>query len=121
MSLRLLLGLGLGSPRSLTNGCDEWLPKIIVLRSLFLAGHSTDRVPARVLRLQMSFLTLHSLGLAIQIHGSGRRGRRERDSRNSSRIAEPYWCWTVSSRSRIRLAHKKDDYASLPSKRFCAS
>ena len=43
MSLQSLPGLGSGSPRSLTIGSDGWLLTIIVLRSSFLAGPSTDR------------------------------------------------------------------------------
>jgi serine/threonine protein kinase len=43
------------------------------------------------------------------------------DSRNLSPAVEPCWCWTVWNRCKIRPAPKKDGYASLPSKRFCAS
>ena len=67
------------------------------------------------------FLDAALTGLAIQIHGSERRGRRAKDWRSSSRIVEPYWFWTVWSRSKIRLVHKKDGYVSLPSRRFCAN
>src|SRR5208337_3371573 len=42
-SLRSLLGLGSESPRSSTIGSDGWLLNIIVLRSSFLVGPSTDR------------------------------------------------------------------------------
>ena len=73
------------------------------------------------LRRQMNFLRLLSLGLVTQIHGSERRGRRAKDWRNSSHIVEPYWFWMAWSRSKIRLVHKKDAYAILPSRRFCAS
>ena len=90
MSLRSLPGPGSGSPRSSTIGSDEWLLNIIVLRSLFLAGPSTDRAPVETLRPQMNFLTRLSLGLEIQIHGSERHGRRAKDWRSSSRIVEPY-------------------------------
>ena len=45
MSFRSLHGPVSGSPRSLTIGSDGWLLTIIVLRSLFLAGPSTDRAP----------------------------------------------------------------------------
>ena len=121
MSLQSLPGPGSGSPRSSTIGSDGWLLNIIVLRSSFLAGPSTDRAPVEALRPQMNFLTLLSLGLEIQIHGSERRGRRAKDWRSSSRIVEPYWFWTAWSRSKIRLVHKKDGYVSLPSRRFCAS
>ena len=38
--------------------------------------------------------------------------------RASSNLA---WFWMAWSRSKIRLVHKKDGYASLPSRRFCAS
>src|SRR6266481_9686107 len=120
-SLQLLHGLGSESPRWLTIGSDGWLLTIIVLRSLFLAGPSTDRAPAGALRPLMNFLTLLLVGLAIQIHGSEQRGKRAKDWRSSSHIVEPYWFWTVWSRSKIRLVHKKDEYVSLPSRRFCAS
>src|SRR6202795_3772215 len=120
-SLQLLHGLGSESPRSLTIGSDGWLLTIIVLQSLFLVGPSTDRAAVGTLRPQMNFLMRLSTGLEIQIHGSERRGRRARDSRSSSRIVEPYWFWMAWSRSKIRLVHKKDEYATLPSRRFCAS
>jgi hypothetical protein len=87
----------------------------------FLAGPFTDRAAVGRLRLPMNFLRLLSIGLEIQIHGSERGGRRERDSQNSSRIVEPCLFWTVWSRSKTRLVHKKDAYVSLPSRRFCAS
>src|SRR5580704_2371909 len=121
MSLQSLPGLGSESRRSLTIGSDGWLLTIIVLQSLFLVGPSTDRAPVGTLRPQMNFLMLLSLGLAIQIHGSERRGRKARDSPSSSRIVEPYWFWMAWSRSKIRLVHKKDGYGSLPSKRYCAN
>ena len=53
---------------------DVWQLTIIVLRSLFLAGPSTDRAPPETLHPQMNSLTLPSLGLEIPIHGSERRG-----------------------------------------------
>ncbi len=56
MSLQSLPGLVSGSPRSLTIGSDGWLLNIIVLRSSFLAGPSTDRAPVGALRPQMNFL-----------------------------------------------------------------
>src|SRR5258707_237963 len=109
-SSQSLRGLGSESRRSLTIGSDGWLLNIIVLQSSFLAGPSTDRAPVGTLRRQMNFLIRFSTGLEIQIHGSARRGKRERDSRSSSRISEPYWFWTAWSRSKIRLVHKKDAY-----------
>src|SRR5713226_7554560 len=121
MSLRSLHGPVSGSPRSLTIGSDGWLLTIIVLRSLFLVGPSTDRAAVGTLRPQMNFLMLLSLGLEIQIHVSERRGRRAKDWRSSSRIVEPYWFWMAWSRSKIPLVHKKDGYVSLPYRRFCAS
>src|SRR5271157_5320413 len=42
-SLQSLPGLGSESPRSSTIGSDGWLLNIIVLRSSFLVGPSTDR------------------------------------------------------------------------------
>ena len=83
MSLRSLPGPVSGSLRSLTIGSDGWLLNIIVLRSLFLAGPSTDRAPVGALRPRRNFLTLLSLGLEIQIHGSERHGRRAKDWRSS--------------------------------------
>src|SRR5215469_5280666 len=118
MSLQSLPGLGSGSPRSSIIGLGRWLPSIIDPHSSFLAGLSTDRVPVGTRRPQMNFLTRLSVGLEIQVHGSERPGRRERGLRSSSRIAEPYWFWTVWNRCKIRLVHKKDGYVSLPSKRF---
>ena len=81
MSLQLLPGPVSGSPRWSTIGLERWLPNIIILRSWFLAGLSTGKAVAVRLRPQMNFLTLLSLGLEIQIHGSERRGRRARDWR----------------------------------------
>src|SRR5262252_10056252 len=121
MSLRSLPGLGSVSLHSSIIGSDEWLLTTIVLQSLFLVGPSTDRAPAGTLRLQMNSLTLPSIGLEIRIHGSEQRGRRERGSRSWSRIAEPCLFWMVWSRFKIRLVHKKDGCASLPSRRFCAN
>jgi hypothetical protein len=72
MSLQSLLGLGLESQRSSTIGSDEWLLNTIALCSSFLAGPSTGRAAAGVLRPQMNFLTPLSFGLEIQIHGSER-------------------------------------------------
>src|SRR6201987_3455629 len=121
MSFRSLPGPVSGSPLSLTIGSDGWLVTIIVLPSLFLVGPSTDRAAVARLRPLMSFLTRLSLGLEIQIHGSERRGRRAKAWRSSLHIVEPYWSWTVWSRSKIRLVHKKDGYVSLPFRRFCAN
>src|SRR5271166_5669914 len=90
MSLQSLLGPGSESRRSLTIGSDGWLLNIIVLQSLFLDGPFTDRAAAGTLRQQMNSLTLLSTGLEIQIYGSGRRGRRAKGWRSSSRIVEPY-------------------------------
>jgi hypothetical protein len=73
-----------------TIGSDEWLLNTIVLRNSFLAGPFTDRAPVAALRPQMNSLTRLSPGLAIQIHGWERRGKRGRDLRNSSHIVEPY-------------------------------
>src|SRR6202011_3421822 len=120
-SLQSLPGLGSESRRSSTIGSDGWLLNIIVLRSSFSAGPSTDRAAVGALRQQMNFLMPLSLGLEIQIHGSERRGRKAKDWRSSLRIVEPYWFWTAWSRFQIRPVHKKDGYASLPSRRFCAS
>src|SRR5262245_29916242 len=121
MSLPSLHGLESGSRRSSIIGSDRWLPKTIVLHSSFLAGPFTDRAAAGRLRQRMNFLTLLSIGLEIPIHGSERGGRRERDSRNSSRSVEPCLFWTVWSRFKIRLVHRKDGCGSLPSRRSCAS
>src|SRR6266478_7762415 len=120
-SLQLLRGPVSESPRSSTIGSEGWLLTIIVLRSSFLVGPSTDRAAVGTLRQQMNFLTRLSLGLAIQIHGSERRGRRAKDWRSSSRIVEPYLFWTAWSRCKIRLAPKKVGYVILRSRRFCAS
>src|ERR1700736_4929955 len=109
------------SPRWSIIGSEGWLLKIIVLRSLFLAGLSTDRVPLGRLHQRMNSLTRFSLGLGIQIHESERRGRRAKGWPSSSRIVEPYWFWTAWSRSKIRLVHKKDAYVSLLSRRSCAN
>src|SRR5271167_277164 len=120
-SLQSLLGLVWVSPRSSTIGSDGWLLNIIVLRSSFLAGPSTARALVGRLCPRINFLMRLSLGLEIQIHGSERRGRKAKDWRSSSRIAEPYWFWMAWSRSKIRLVHKKDDCVSLPFRRFCVS
>jgi|SRR6516164_4167834 len=69
----------------------------------------------------MNFLIRLSLGLAILIQGSGRRGRRAKDWRSSSRIVEPCLFWMAWSRSKIRRVHKKDGCASLSSRRFFGS
>src|ERR1700674_4404618 len=121
MSLRSWPGPGSESLRSSIIGSGEWLLNIIVLRSSFLAGPSTDRARVGALRPPMSFWTQLSFGLEIQIHGLERRGRRARDWRSSLPIVEPYWFWTVWSRSKIRLVRKRDGYVTLPSKPFYAS
>src|SRR5262245_1313933 len=113
-SLQSLLGLGSESPRSSTIGSDGWLLNTIVLRNWFLAGPSTDRVPAEILHPPMNFLTLLSLGLGTQIHGLERLGRRGKDLRSLSLIVEHYWYWMVWSRSKIRLVHKKDGFVNPP-------
>src|SRR5258706_2454668 len=121
MSLPSLRGPVSGTLRSSTIGLGRWLLNIIVPRSLYLAGPSTGRVPVEVLRPQMNFLTRHLRGLEIQIHGSERRGRRAKDWRSSLHTVRLYWSWTAWSRSKIHLVRKKDGYASLPSRPFCAN
>ena len=69
----------------------------------------------------MNFLMRLSAGLAIQIHGSERRGRRAKDWRSASRIVEPCWFWMAWSRFKIRLVQRKDGCVSPPSRRFFAS
>src|SRR5208337_641076 len=121
MSLPSLPGLVRGSPRWLISGSCGWLLNITVQRNLFLAGPFTDRARVGGHRPPMNFSTPLLHGLEIPIHGSERRGRRAKDWRSSSHIAEPYWFWTAWSRYKIRPVHKKDEYATLPSKRFCAN
>src|SRR6516162_1203910 len=121
MSLQSLPGRVYGSPRLLITGSDGWLLNIIVPRSSFLVGPSTDGAPVAALRPQTNFLTLLSLGLAIRIHGSEPRGRRAKDWPSSLRIVEPWLFSMAWSRSKIRPVHKKGAYVSLLCKRFCAS
>src|SRR5271165_255807 len=121
MWLPSLPGLVSASPRWSTIGSGGWLVKIIVLLSSYSVGPSTGRAPVEAPRPQMSFLTLLSTGLETPIHESERRGRRGKDWQSSSRIVERYLFWTVWSRSKIHLVHKKDAYVSLPSRRFCAN
>src|SRR3984893_2968838 len=121
MSLPSLPGVVSESARSRTIGSDGWLQITTGLRGSCLAGPSTGRAPLGALRQQMNFLTRLLLGLAIQIHGLERLGRRANDWRSSSHIVEPYWFWTALSRSKIRPVHKKDACVSPPSRRFCAS
>src|SRR6516162_5335108 len=121
MSLPSLPGLGSESPHSSTIGFEGWLLNTIAPRSLSLAGPFTDRAVAEVLPQQMNFSMPLSLGLATQIRGSEPPGRRERDSRNSSRSAGPYWFWTVWSRSKIRLVHERGGCVSLLSRHFYAN
>src|SRR4029453_14093880 len=97
MLLLSLPGLASESPRWSTIGSGGWLLNTIVLRSSFLGGLSIGRAQAEALRPQTNFWMLLSLGLEIQIHGSGQRGRRAKDWRSSSRIREPYWLWMVWS------------------------
>src|SRR6201987_5310520 len=121
MLLQLLPGAESENRRWSTIGSDEWLLNTIVLRNSYLAGLSTDRPSGETLPLPMNFLMRLSTGLEIQIHGLERLGRRAKDWRNSSRIAEPYWFWTAWSRSRIRPGHKKGGCGSLPFRRSSAS
>ena len=67
---------GVGKSTLVNHWLGGWLLNTIVLRSSFLAGPFIDKVPAETLYPQMNFLTLLSLGLGIQIHGSERLGRR---------------------------------------------
>src|ERR1700693_4875265 len=107
MSLQLLPGLVSGSPRWSTIGSDGWLLNIIILRSWFLAGLSTDRAAAEALRQPMNFLTLLSVGLVIQIHarngvGEGREiseARRASSNLNGSGWlgAPPKSTWSTRS------------------------
>src|ERR1700741_474958 len=103
MSLQLLPGLVSGSPHSSTIGSEGLLLNIIVLRSLSLAGPSTDRASVGTVRPQMNFLMRLSLGLEIQNHGSARIGRRAKDWRSSSPIVERCLFWMAWDRSKIRL------------------
>src|SRR5690349_6369849 len=98
-TLQSLPGAVPGNPPSLTIGSVGWLMTITVLLSSFSAGPSTDRGQVEALRLQMNLLMRLSLGLEIQIRASERGGRRVKDCRSSSHIAEPYWFWTAWSRS----------------------
>src|ERR1700758_1041158 len=102
-SLQSLPGQGSENPRWSTIGFDGWQLNIIVLRSSFLAGLSTDRGPVGTLRLQMNFLMRLSTGLEIQIHGWERAGKKAKDWRSSLRIDEPCLFWMAWSRSKIRL------------------
>jgi serine/threonine protein kinase len=72
----------LGNLRSLTIGSEGWQLNIIGLRSSFSDGPFTDREAVEAPRPRMNFLTLLSVGLEIQIHGSERRGRRAKDWRS---------------------------------------
>src|SRR6516225_6475174 len=121
MLLQLLPGAESENRRWSTIGSDEWRLNTIVLRNSYLAGLSTDRAPVGRLRQRMNFLTWRFAGLATQIRASERRGRRAKDWPSSSRIVEPCLFWTVWSRSKIRLVHKKDGCVSLPSRRSCGN
>jgi len=92
MSLQSLPGVVSGNPRWSTIGSDGWLLSVIVLRSSFSVGLSTDRAAVGRLLPQMSFLMRLSLGLEIRIHGSVPPGRvRHRDEgRFSSAILPRY-------------------------------
>ena len=81
-SLRSLPGLVSGSQRSLTIGYEKWLLTIIVLRSLFLAGRSTDRAPAVRLRLPTNSWMRLFIGSVIRIPDLEPRGRRVKDWRS---------------------------------------
>jgi hypothetical protein len=118
MLLQLLPGVESENRRWSIIGSDEWLLNTIVLRNSYLAGLSTDKAPAAALRLPMSFLMPLFTGLATQIHGLEQHGRRAKGWQSSSRIDEPYWFWTVWSRSKTRLVPKKDGCVSLPFRRF---
>src|SRR5215831_17183132 len=83
-SLQSLLGLGSESPRWLTIGSEGWLLKAIAPQNSSLAGPFTDRAAVGTLRPRMNFLMRLSLGLATQIHGSERRGRKAEDWRSLS-------------------------------------
>src|SRR5262249_18045758 len=89
-SSRSLLGPVSGSRRLSTIGFDGWLLNTIAPRNSSSAGPFTGRAVVEVLRPHTNSWTLPSVGLAIQIHGSKRRGKRERGSRSSSHVAEPY-------------------------------
>jgi hypothetical protein len=69
----------------------------------------------------MNFLMRLSVGLEIQIHGLEQLGKRVKDWRSSLGIGEPCLSWTVWSRSRIRLVHKKGGYGTRPFRRYCES
>src|SRR6516164_4182930 len=120
-SLQSLLGAVSESPRSSTIGCDGWLLNAIVLRNWFLPGPSIDSVRVGAPRPPMNSSMLLFVGLVIQIQESELRGRRAKDWPSSSLLVEPCWFWMAWSRSKIPLAHKKDDYVSLPSRPFCVS
>src|SRR6516164_9795303 len=119
--LLLLPGAEWENRRWSTIGSAEWLLNTIVLRNSYLAGPFIDRAPVVALRLQMNLLIQLSAGLVILIRGSERRGRRAKDWRSSSRVAEPYWFWMAWSRCKIRRAPKKDGCVSLPYRRFCVN
>src|SRR6516162_6111357 len=120
-SLQSLPGLGSESPRSSTIGSDGWRLSSIAPPNSYLAGRSTDRAPVAALRLPMNFLMPLFSGLAIQIHGREQHGRKAKDWRSSLGIGEPYWFWTVWSRSKIHLVHKKGGYGTRPFRHYCES
>jgi hypothetical protein len=69
----------------------------------------------------MNFLMPLFTSLAIRIHGSEQHGRRAKDWRSSSRIAELCLFWTAWSRSKIHLVHKKGGYGTRPFRHYCES
>jgi serine/threonine protein kinase len=60
-------------------------------------------------------------GLATRTHGWARRGRKANGWRGSFGNGALYWCWTAWSRFNTRQALRRGAYASLRSKRCCAS
>src|ERR1700693_153200 len=120
-SLPSLPGLESGSPRWSTIGSGVWELKTIVPQSSFLAGLSTGKAPVGMLPRPMNFWTRPWYGLAMLTRDWVRHGKRAREWRSSFRIVELYWSWTAWNRSKTLQVHKKDEYASLLFRRFCAS
>jgi hypothetical protein len=112
---------GVGKSTLVNHWLRGMVANTIAPRNSSLAGPFTDGAPVEVLPQQMNFSMPLSLGLATQIRGSEQLGRRAKDWRNLSHIAEPYWFWTAWSRCKIRLVHKKAGSVSLPSRRSCAN
>ena len=122
MSLRLLPGPVSGSRRSSTIGSDGWLLNIIVLRELVFGWSFYRQGTSGGTSSADEFLdaALHLVWRSRSTDRNGMgEGRKIGEAR--SRIGEPYWFWMAWSRSKIRLVHKKDGYAILPFRRFCAS